>query len=83
MLVAIRGIRSSSARHADAADLLESRVKVPGVKAATGQLKRLVAKKNLIEYEERMFRESEAKDAAKNAERFLDWAERIVSASAK
>jgi hypothetical protein len=81
VLVAIRGIRSSSARHADAAELLESRVKVPGVKAATGQLKRLVAKKNLIEYEERMFRESEAKDTAKNAERFLDWAERVVSAS--
>ncbi len=79
VLVTVKGIRSSSARHADAAELLELRVKVPGVKAAASQLKRLIAKKNLIEYEERMFRESEAREAAKNAERFLDWAERVIS----
>jgi hypothetical protein len=81
VLIAIAGMRSASARHADAAELLESRVKAPGVKTATGQLKRLVAKKNLIEYEERMFKESEARDAAKNADRFLDWAQRVVSLS--
>jgi hypothetical protein len=54
--------------------LLESMVKAPGTKNAVSQLKRLVAKKNLIEYEERMFRESEARDAVKNATRFLTWA---------
>ena len=83
VLVAVKGIRSSSARHADAAELLELRVQIPGVKAATSQLKRLVAKKNLIEYEERMFRESEAREAVRNAARFLDWAERVVSAEPK
>lgn len=83
MLVAVKGIRSSSSRHADAAELLESLIVTPGVKAATGQLKRLDAKKNLIEYEERMFKESEAREAVKNAERFLSWAERIVFAEPK
>jgi hypothetical protein len=78
VLVAISGIRSSSARHADAAELLESNVKAAGVKNATSQLKRLLAKKSLIEYEERMFKESEARGTVKNAERFLEWAERLV-----
>jgi hypothetical protein len=38
-------------------------------------IKRLVAKKNVIEYEERLFRESEARETVKNASRFLKWAE--------
>jgi hypothetical protein len=58
--------------------LLESMVKAPGTKNAVSQLKRLVAKKNLIEYEERMFRESEARDAVKNASRLLAWAETVL-----
>ncbi len=61
VLVFTRGIRSASSKHDDSAMLLESMVKAPGTKNAVSQLKRLVAKKNLIEYEERMFRESEAR----------------------
>ena len=75
VLVLSRGIRSASARHDDSVTLLESMVEAPGVKTAVSQLKRLVAKKNMIEYEERMFRETEARDAVKNASRFLAWAE--------
>lgn len=75
VLVLSRGIRSASSRHDDSVTLLESMVEAPGVKSATSQFKRLVARKNVIEYEERMFREAEARDAAKNASRFLGWAE--------
>ena len=74
VLVFTQGIRSASSRHDDSALLLESMVRAPGTKNAVSQLKRLVAKKNLVEYEERIFRESEARDAAKSASRFLAWA---------
>lgn len=75
VLVLAKGVRSVSSRHEDSVALLESLVTAPGVKNATSQLKRLVAKKNVIEYEERLFRESEAREAVKNASRFLKWAE--------
>lgn len=75
VLVLSKGIRSASSTHEDAVTLLESLIGAPGVKNATSQLKRLIAKKNVIEYEERMFRESEARDAVKNASRFLSWVE--------
>lgn len=80
VLVLAKGVRSSSSRHDDSIALLETLVAAPGVKSSVAQLKRLVAKKNVIEYEERMFRESEARDAVKNASRFLKWAETRFSA---
>lgn len=78
VLVFTRGIRSVSSKHDESAMLLETMVQVPGTKNAASQLKRLVSKKNLIEYEERMFRNSEARDAVKNATRFLAWAETVL-----
>jgi len=78
VLVFTGGIRSASSKHDDSAMLLETMVQVPGTKYAASQLKRLVSKKNLIEYEERMFRNSEARDAVKNASRFLAWAEKVL-----
>lgn len=75
VLVLAKGIRSTSSRHEDSVALLESLVSAPGVKNSVSHLKRLVAKKNVIEYEDRMFRESEARDAVKRASRFLTWAE--------
>lgn len=83
VIVITKGIRSASSKHDDSVTLLESTVDTPGVKSATSQLKRLVAKKNLIEYEERMFKESEARDAVKNASRFLSWAENAFSEKGK
>ena len=79
VLVLSKGVRSASSRHDDSVTLLESMVEAHGAKSATSQLKRLVAKKNMIEYEERMFRENEARDAVKNASRFLTWAEALSS----
>lgn len=78
VIVLTKGIRSASPRHDDSVTLLESTVDTPGVKNATSQLKHLVAKKNLID-EERMFKENEARDAVKNASRFLAWAEGLFS----
>ena len=78
VLVSTKGVRSSSSKHNDSVALLESLVTAPGVKNAVSQMKRLVAKKNMIEYEDRMFRESEAQDMVKSASRFLAWAETVL-----
>lgn len=73
LLVATHGVRSSSPRHADSIRLLDSLVDVKGIKSASVQLQKLIAKKNVIEYEERLFKEAEAKETVKNADRFLAW----------
>lgn len=82
VLVFTKGVRSASPRHDDSVALLESLVSAPGVKGSASQIKRLVAKKNMIEYEERMFRESEARNAVKSASRFLTWAEKVLAKKA-
>lgn len=67
------GIRSISDDHMDAADLLTriSRVKAGGEAAA---FKRIIAKKNLIAYDCREFRQSEALEISRLTKRFYDWA---------
>ena len=67
------GIRSISDDHMDAVELLQ---RLPStVESGEGSTyRRIVAKKNLIAYENRDFRQSEAIEIAKLAERFYDWA---------
>ena len=79
VLALTRGIRSASPKHDDSVTLLESLVDAPGVKSAATQFKRLISKKNVIEYEDRLFRENEARDAVKHASRFLTWAEKLFA----
>lgn len=83
LLVARHGLRSTSPRHADSVRLLDSFVQIEGVKKASSQLQKLIAKKNLIEYEVRVFKENEAKDAVKNADRFLSWVIKAIPAEYK
>jgi len=66
------GIRSVSDNHMDAADLL---MRIPQDKLAgeAGTYKRIIAKKNLIAYDCREFRQTEAIDISKQAERFYNW----------
>lgn len=67
------GLRSAGDDHIQAADLL-TRLSpaVDGTEAST--FKRIIAKKNLIAYECRDFRQAEAIDILKLAERFYGWA---------
>ena len=55
LLVFYAGIRSSSQDHNVAVELLSSSVKLPEVKSKSQILRRILAKKNLIEYEDRDF----------------------------
>ena len=67
------GIRSISEDHIDAAELLQRLPHSIETREAM-TFKRIVAKKNLIAYENREFCQSEALEIAKLTERFYEWA---------
>lgn len=80
--VALAGRRSSDPDHQRAADLLqeiggESRPIAEHVR----QLRMLIAKKNVVEYESRRATAKEASDAARRAERFVAWADRTLESA--
>jgi HEPN domain-containing protein len=72
MLVFHLGIRSVGEDHMDAVELL-SRIPKEAVSGEIVTFKRIVAKKNLIAYENREFRQSDALDIVKMAKRFYEW----------
>ena len=72
MLVFHLGIRSSGEDHAQAGNLI-LRLSQSGASNAASALKRIIAKKNLIAYENREFRQTEANDIIKLTERFYRW----------
>jgi hypothetical protein len=72
MLVFHLGIRSIGEDHIQVADLL-TRLPQEGVRSEITTLKRIIAKKNLIAYENREFHQSEAIDILKLTERFYNW----------
>lgn len=69
-------VRSISEKHSDAVELLLGVFpeKEEAIKFSK-HLLWLINKKNLIEYESRLFFSKEAKEALKHSERFLYWAE--------
>ena len=64
--------RSISDDHRLAADLI-SEIPVEDVGGQANNYKRILAKKNAVAYEGREFRENEALEVAKQAERFYQW----------
>jgi len=72
ILVFHLGIRSIGEDHMQVVDLL-TRVPLSGINDEIPALKRIIAKKNVIAYENREFRQTEALDIVKLAERFYNW----------
>ena len=72
LLVFYIGVRSTSDDHMDAVDLL---LRIPEISSGgeVSTSKRIVAKKNLIAYECRDFRQSEALEILKLTKRFYRW----------
>jgi HEPN domain-containing protein len=70
-LVFAKGVRSTSQRHDEVADLVAGAV--PGAAQALPHLRQILAKKHLVEYESRLFTESESRILVQHAERFLHW----------
>ncbi|PKQ29938.1 MAG: hypothetical protein CVT60_02800 [Actinobacteria bacterium HGW-Actinobacteria-10] len=67
------GIRSAGQDHRSAPELVE-RTLGPSSHDSVKHLKRLVAKKNTVEYEQRRLSHAEAVDLESHARRFVKWA---------
>lgn len=78
LLVYFHGIRSTSPDHQDAVNLTLSLLNREDAKEAVGHLRRLISKKNLIEYEGKVFSMSDAEEVAKHAERFINWVKELL-----
>ena len=73
LLVKSQGIRAAGDDHMQAVELL-GRSPIDGVEKQTATVRRIIAKKNVIAYENREFCESDASDIFKQVERFYRWA---------
>ena len=75
----LAGIRSTDPDHKRAADLLEEvSGGSPEVRLHVRQLRELLARKNVVEYESRRATKREAVDASNRAGRFVAWAQEVV-----
>jgi len=72
LLVYFRSVRSISDKHLDAIELLRSCQEIDGIDDLVSRLRRIIGKKNLIEYEARPFFQTEAEDITKHTERFYN-----------
>lgn len=68
-----KGIRSISDDHLDVCDLVSS-IAAPDAKEKANLLKRVIRKKNMVQYERRNIYQSEANEMTKAASRFYQWA---------
>ena len=67
-----KGVRSISQDHFDVCDLVNS-ITLPDAKEKANILKRIIGKKNLIQYERRNIYRAEADEIVKAATRFHQW----------
>lgn len=76
ILVRHAGIRSAEEEHMVVVDLLTSAVgeKIKEITQKSQTARRVIAKKNLIEYDNRDFTKSEALEMIKQVQRFYEWA---------
>lgn len=80
VLVKYTGMRSAEENHMAVIDLLTSAIgeRIKDVVQKSQTARRIIAKKNLIEYENRDFIRSEAMDMIKQIQRFYEWAVKII-----
>ncbi|MFH1352382.1 MAG: HEPN domain-containing protein [bacterium] len=71
------GMRSVSGQHRDAVELLNG-ILIKDANKKSGLLNRILAKKNIVEYEDRDFQEKEAKELIKLTIRFFNWVKEIL-----
>jgi hypothetical protein len=78
LLAFFGGIRSISPNHMDSVRLLTEIIDTEEARKNSNHLRRVIAKKNIIEYENRLSTRREAEELALHAERFLSWALSIL-----
>ena len=67
-----KGIRSLSQNHLDLCDLVKS-IPLSEAKKKSITLKKIISKKNLVQYENRSIYKNEANEIVKGATRFYQW----------
>ncbi|MFH0772086.1 MAG: hypothetical protein V1933_05650 [Candidatus Omnitrophota bacterium] len=72
-----KGVRSISEDHFDVCDLVSS-ITRPEAQEKSNLLKRIVSKKNLIQYERRNIHQTEAEELGKSVSRFYKWVSDII-----
>jgi HEPN domain-containing protein len=73
--VVLGGLRSAEPDHQRAVDLLEEIASgSEEIKVRVRQMRQLLAKKNMVEYEARRVSAKEARDAVERASRIVEWA---------
>lgn len=73
VIVYFGGVRSAELDHREVVGLLQD---IMGERAAAAgrHVARVIAKKNLVAYEERPITQAEARDMVEHAKRFIEWA---------
>jgi HEPN domain-containing protein len=70
------GVRSAGPKHDDAVDLFRRNFTEGKSQGAAEDLRWLIGKKSLVEYESRALTEKEAEESVERADRFLEFAKR-------
>jgi len=78
LLVYFRGIRSTADNHLDAIELLRNCQEINQAEDMISRLRKIIGKKNLIEYEARPFLQAEAEEIIKHTERFYNRARALL-----
>jgi len=78
ILVKYSGLCSAEKDHLAVVDLLTVSLNMDGISQKSQTARRVIAKKNLIEYEARPFIKAEAIDMIKQVQRFYEWAVDIL-----
>ncbi|MFH1352886.1 MAG: HEPN domain-containing protein [bacterium] len=73
-----KGSRSVSQEHMDVCELVKS-ITLPEAAGKSNTLKKIIAKKNLIQYESRNIYKNEALEIVKLADRFYKWVQSVMS----
>jgi len=73
ILVKYLGICSTEKDHMAVVDLLTASINIDDISQKSQTARRVIAKKNLVEYEARPFIKSEAIDMIKQVQRFYEW----------
>ena len=80
LLIRHSGMRSVEEDHMAVVDLINSSLanKIEGVDKKSRTARRVIAKKNLVAYEDRDFLKAEALDLIKHVQRFYDWSTKQI-----
>ena len=78
LLVFYGGARNKAEDHRQTVKLLKDFIKTENSSKYSEHFRKIIALKNLIEYEARPFRQGDAEDIMKHAERFFAWAKNIL-----